>query len=224
MARVKQPRPSLIGLLILAASCFVGCVPRSDVFCERTYYCGDLPFVAASRAAIAVLPFQAAREVPDNFAQISGERLTGVLSQELRSVIGPADILSAWKEAANRPWQLPAGKEDFRYLGDVLNAGVAVVGTATRYVYGEMNPTEIAFKVAVVHLASGRKIASFDSRGISRKAFAYSGLSKPPQQPESLLASIMMLSVGPSVIEVLERSEKDPRGELWETQNEDHER
>ena len=208
MARARQSRALFMGLLILAASWLVGCVPRSDVFCERTYYCDDLPFAAASRATIAVLPFQSARDVPEEFARLSGERLTGVLSQELRSVIGPAEVLSAWEKAAHRPWRLPECKEEFQYLGDVLDAGVAVVGTATRCVYGEINPTEIAFSIAVVHLASGQKIASFDSRGVSRKAFAYSGLSKPPQRPESLLATVMMLSVGPSVVKVLERSGK----------------
>lgn len=79
-----------MGLLILAPSRLVGCVPTLDLFCERTYLCRDVPFAAASRATIAVLPFQSARGVTEEFARLSSERLTGVLSQESRSVIGPA--------------------------------------------------------------------------------------------------------------------------------------
>lgn len=79
-----------MGLLILAPSPLVGCIPTSDLFCERTYLCHDVPFAAASRATIAVLPFQSVRGVTEEFARLSGERLTGVFSRESRPVIAPA--------------------------------------------------------------------------------------------------------------------------------------
>ena len=203
-----------MGFLILAASCLAGCVPRSRVSCELNYYSDAALAATSSRAAIAILPFQSARDVPEGFARFSGELLTGLLSQELRPVIGPAELLSAWEAAEQRPWRLPQSKEDFQRLGGVLNADVAVLGAATRCVYGQMNPTEIAFSIAVVDLASGQKIASFDASGVSRRTLAYSGLSKPPQSPESLAPAVMS-SVRHSVVKVLKRSGKSPtRGAL----------
>ena len=213
MVREKRARALLMGFLILAAgcmaSCLAGCAPRSRVSCELTHYSDAALAATSSRAAIAILPFQSARDVPESLARLSGEILTGLLSRESWPVIGPAELLSAWEAAEQSPWRLPESKEDFHRLGGLLNADVAVLGAATRCICGQTGPTEIAFSVAVVDLASGRKIASFDASGASEKGLAYSGLSKPPQSPESLAPAVMS-SVRSSVVKVLKRAGKGP--------------
>ncbi|MBN2208148.1 MAG: hypothetical protein JW759_02470 [Candidatus Coatesbacteria bacterium] len=214
MARKTRDRALFAGFLILAAGCLAGCAPRSHVSCEPNYHSDAALDMTSSRTALAVLPFQAERGVPESFARLSQELLTGLLSQESLPVIGSAELLSEWETAEGRPWRVPQGREDFQRLRGVLNADVAVLGTVTRYVYGQMNPTEIAFSIAVVDLASGRRIASFDASGLSRRSLAYSGLSKPPQSPESLAPAVMS-SVRRSVVKVLKGTGKSPtRGAL----------
>ncbi|HUT03338.1 MAG TPA: hypothetical protein VM163_05550 [bacterium] len=190
-------------LLLLLAVVLAGCAPSSSIFCEPSYYGERSPVPSASPATIAVLPFCYTEDVPEDFAWLAGERLYDALDSQWPAAIGPREVISKWKEATHSPWGSPRGTEAFKALGRMLGASVAILGTATRYVYGGLNPTEIACSISVVNMSSGQRMASFNVSALSRKAFSYSALSKPPEPTESLLEKVMTLSAAPSVIRAI---------------------
>jgi len=202
MAKEKSTSAPAL-LVLLLAVVLAGCAPRLSIFCEPSYYGACSPVTGASPATIAVLPFCYTEDVPEDFAWLAGERLAGALNSRWPAVIGPHEVINKWEEAMHSPWESPREPEAFQGLGRILDANVAVMGTATRYVYGDLNPTEIACSISVVNMSSGQRMASFNAGALSRKAFSYSALSKPPEPPESLLERVMTLSAAPSVIRAI---------------------
>jgi len=150
-----------------------------------------------------VLPFCRTGEVPEDFAWLAGERLAGALSSQWPAVIGPREVINKWEEAMHSPWKSPREPEAFQGLGTILDASVAVTGTATHYVYGSLNPTEITCSISVVNMSSGQRMASFNVGAVSRKALSYSALSKPPEPPEALLEKVITVSAASSVIRAI---------------------
>jgi len=185
------------------AVALAGCAPRTSIFYEPCYYGVRPPAPSASPATIAILPFSYTEEVPKDFARLAGEWLAGAVNSRWPGVIGPHDVASEWQAATHSPWESPRGSEAFQRLGRILDADLAVMGTVTRYVYGDLNPTEITCSISVVSMSSGHRILSFNVGAVSRKALSYSALSKPPETPESLLKRVMTLSAAPHVIRAL---------------------
>ena len=179
---------ALLPLAVLSVALFLGCSGRTAVFCKSTFDSDDFEDGVSTGATIAVLPFHFDKEVPESFARQAGERLTNALASRLCDVVGPAAVLSTWESSLGQPWAAPNSEDDFRRLGQVLGKRIAIHGAVTRCLYGHLIPSKFAFVVIVVDLESGRKILAIDAGARSRKGFSYSGLSKPPKDPDELLS------------------------------------
>lgn len=179
---------ALLLLAALSAAWFAGCGGRTTVFCKSTFDPDDIGMPMITHATIAVLPFHFDKDVPEGFARLSGEQLTIALASRQRDVIGPAAVLSTWESSLGRSWEAPDCEDDFKRLGQVIGKRIAVHGAVTQCLHGNLIPSRFAFTIIAVDLVSGRKILAIDAGGKSRKGFSYSGLSKPPKDPDELLS------------------------------------